>query len=81
MIGGFEYWAREGLPVDRIERNVVGAAVTVDATRPVDPLTSPVAQVIGQAGVLGTGLPGVGLTGAAVLFGGAVAGGAIACDC
>ena len=33
MIGGFEYWAREGLPVDDEHG---------DATRPVDPLTSPV---------------------------------------
>ena len=33
MIGGFEYWAREGMPVDDEHG---------DATRPVDPLTSPV---------------------------------------
>jgi len=36
MIGGFEYWAREGMPVDAV---VDGA--TVDATRPADPLTAP----------------------------------------
>jgi 3-mercaptopyruvate sulfurtransferase SseA len=34
MIGGFEYWAREGLPVD---------AATGDATRAPDPLAAPVA--------------------------------------
>ena len=33
MIGGFEYWAREGLPVDDAHG---------DATRPADPLTTPV---------------------------------------
>lgn len=42
MIGGFEYWAREGLPVDRVVRDAAGVAVTVDATRAVDPLTGPV---------------------------------------
>ncbi|WP_062524441.1 rhodanese-like domain-containing protein [Demequina rhizosphaerae] len=37
MIGGFEYWAREGMPVD-----AVGAdGVVVDATYPVDLLTAP----------------------------------------
>lgn len=36
MIGGFEYWAREGLPVDAV---VAGA--TIDATREPDPLTAP----------------------------------------
>ncbi|WP_297084378.1 rhodanese-like domain-containing protein [uncultured Demequina sp.] len=36
MIGGFEYWAREGMPVDA----VVDSA-TVDATRLADPLTAP----------------------------------------
>jgi rhodanese-related sulfurtransferase len=36
MIGGFEYWAREGLPVEDDRGPVV---------RAVDPLTSPVAQV------------------------------------
>lgn len=35
MLGGFEYWAREGLPVDA----VVGGA-TVDTTRAPDPLTA-----------------------------------------
>ena len=43
MIGGFEYWAREGLPVDRVVTDAAGASVTVDDTRAVDPLTSPVA--------------------------------------
>lgn len=33
MIGGFEYWAREGLPVDGKDG---------DLTRPADPLTAPV---------------------------------------
>jgi rhodanese-related sulfurtransferase len=42
MIGGFEYWAREGLPVDAETIDATGKAVTVDATRAVDPLTSPV---------------------------------------
>ncbi len=42
MIGGFEYWAREGLPVDRVVADSEGKAVTVDATRAVDPLTGPV---------------------------------------
>lgn len=42
MIGGFEYWAREGLPVDKVVVDASGAAVTIDATRPVDALTSPV---------------------------------------
>jgi len=41
MIGGFEYWAREGLPVDAVVSDANGTLVTVDATRPVDPLTSP----------------------------------------
>ena len=41
MIGGFEYWAREGLPVDRVVTDASGASVTIDATRPVDSLTSP----------------------------------------
>ncbi|WP_084105195.1 rhodanese-like domain-containing protein [Demequina sp. NBRC 110056] len=36
MIGGFEYWAREGMPVDA----VIGGA-EVDATRAPDPLTAP----------------------------------------
>lgn len=42
MIGGFEYWAREGLPVDRVVRDVLGNELTVDATRQADPLTAPV---------------------------------------
>lgn len=42
MIGGFEYWAREGLPVDRVVTGADGEPVTIDATRPVDPLTGPV---------------------------------------
>jgi len=41
MIGGFEYWAREGLPIDAVIADATGALVTVDATRPVDALTSP----------------------------------------
>ena len=44
MIGGFEYWAREGLPVDATVVDATGAAVTVDATRAPDPLTSPVTR-------------------------------------
>ncbi|WNM24237.1 rhodanese-like domain-containing protein [Demequina capsici] len=45
MIGGFEYWAREGLPVDRVVRDAAtGVAVTVDATRAPDPLTAPVGE-------------------------------------
>lgn len=42
MIGGFEYWAREGLPVDAMVVDASGAPAIVDATRAVDPLTSPV---------------------------------------
>ncbi len=42
MIGGFEYWAREGLPVDATVDDASGVWVTVDATRAPDPLTSPV---------------------------------------
>ncbi len=41
MIGGFEYWAREGMPVDAVVLSSLGERVTVDATRAVDPLTSP----------------------------------------
>ena len=41
MIGGFEYWAREGLPVDKVVTDASGARVTTDATRDVDALTSP----------------------------------------
>lgn len=49
MIGGFEYWAREGLPVDRIVRDAAsGSSVTVDATRAPDPLTAPVAVAGGK---------------------------------
>ena len=44
MIGGFEYWAREGMPVDRVAADPSGVAVTVDATRPADPLTAVVAR-------------------------------------
>ncbi len=42
MIGGFEYWAREGMPVDRVVADAVGAERVVDATRAPDPLTAPV---------------------------------------
>lgn len=42
MLGGFEYWAREGLPVDATVADASGEPVTVDATRAPDPLTSPV---------------------------------------
>lgn len=41
MIGGFEYWAREGLRVDAVVTDATGAAVTIDARRAVDPLTAP----------------------------------------
>lgn len=41
MIGGFEYWAREGLAVDRGAVDAAGEAVTVDGTRDPDPLTAP----------------------------------------
>jgi len=41
MIGGFEYWAREGFPVDAVVTDSTGAAVTIDARRAVDPLTAP----------------------------------------
>jgi len=37
MIGGFEYWAREGLPVETDDG---------PATRSADPLTAPTATVI-----------------------------------
>lgn len=47
MIGGFEYWAREGLPVDKVVLDAAGARVTIDATRAVDPLTSPL-PALGQ---------------------------------
>lgn len=42
MIGGFEYWAREGMPVDRVAADASGVAVTVDSTRAPDPLTATV---------------------------------------
>ena len=41
MIGGFEYWAREGLPVDATVVDSSGLTVTVDTTRAPDPLTAP----------------------------------------
>ncbi|NTV38357.1 MAG: rhodanese-like domain-containing protein [Demequinaceae bacterium] len=44
MIGGFEYWAREGFPVDATLADASGLAVTVDATRAPDPLTAPRGQ-------------------------------------
>lgn len=43
MIGGFEYWAREGLPADRGTRDSTGSEILVDATRAPDLLTSPAA--------------------------------------
>lgn len=43
MLGGFEYWAREGLPVDKVEVDEHGHRVTVDDTRAADPLTAPIA--------------------------------------
>lgn len=48
MIGGFEYWAREGLPVDAIVVDASGAEATVDATRAVDPLTGPTPRAGGR---------------------------------
>jgi rhodanese-related sulfurtransferase len=47
MIGGFEYWAREGLPVDRVVTGEDGARHTADATVAPDPLVAPVA-LLGQ---------------------------------
>jgi len=41
MLGGFEYWAREGFPVDAVVSDSSGTATTVDATRAPDPLTAP----------------------------------------
>ncbi|SEJ11999.1 rhodanese-like domain-containing protein [Demequina mangrovi] len=41
MIGGFEYWAREGFPVDKVVRDDAGNESVEDGTYPVDPLTSP----------------------------------------
>ncbi len=40
MIGGFEYWAREGLPVDAVSAD----GALEDATRVPDPLTAPASQ-------------------------------------
>lgn len=40
MIGGFEYWAREGQPVDAVVGDPSGVVVTVDATRAPDALTN-----------------------------------------
>lgn len=40
MIGGFEYWAREGMPVDSVVTDEHGTMVTIDSTRAVDSLTS-----------------------------------------
>lgn len=42
MIGGFEYWAREGMPVDRVVSQASGVTLEVDATREPDPLTATV---------------------------------------
>ncbi|MDN4474030.1 rhodanese-like domain-containing protein [Demequina zhanjiangensis] len=48
MIGGFEYWAREGLPVDREAHDQAsGITLTIDATRVPDPLTA-VASTSGE---------------------------------
>jgi len=47
MIGGFEYWAREGYPVDAIVVDPSGTASTVDATRAPDPLTAPLPRAGG----------------------------------
>ena len=41
MIGGFEYWVREGMPVDKVVADALGNEVTVDDTQAVDPLTAP----------------------------------------
>lgn len=43
MIGGFEYWAREGMPADAVAADAHGHDVTEDMTREPDPLTAPVA--------------------------------------
>ncbi|MFO7245038.1 MAG: rhodanese-like domain-containing protein [Actinomycetes bacterium] len=71
MIGGFEYWAREGLPVDRIAKDLTGNEVSMDATRPADPLTNIVPG--GAGGLVGFGATGIGA--------GIIAAGGIACDC
>ncbi|MFV0286740.1 MAG: rhodanese-like domain-containing protein [Demequina sp.] len=47
MIGGFEFWAREGLPVAAVTVDADGREVTVDATRAPDPLTAPLASAGG----------------------------------
>jgi len=47
MIGGFEYWAREGLPVDAEVTDASGSRVTIDATRATDPLTNTLASAHG----------------------------------
>ncbi|WP_430867818.1 rhodanese-like domain-containing protein [Demequina aurantiaca] len=45
MIGGFEYWAREGYPVDAAGHDpVTGVPTVVDATRAPDSLTAPSLQ-------------------------------------
>ncbi|WP_236685748.1 rhodanese-like domain-containing protein [Demequina oxidasica] len=45
MIGGFEYWAREGYPVDAAGSDpITGVPATVDATRAPDSLTAPALQ-------------------------------------
>ncbi|WP_082093295.1 rhodanese-like domain-containing protein [Demequina sediminicola] len=72
MIGGFEYWAREGFDVDRVVADEHGHEVAVDATRAPDPLTAPVTLQRDDAGA------GLVTPGAAALGGGT---GRIACDC
>ncbi|GIG54945.1 rhodanese-like domain-containing protein [Demequina activiva] len=47
MIGGYEYWAREGMPVDSVLVSEDGSSTTADATLAPDPLTAP-AGVRGQ---------------------------------
>lgn len=45
MIGGYEYWAREGYPVDAAGTDpITGAAIIIDATRAPDSLTAPALQ-------------------------------------
>jgi rhodanese-related sulfurtransferase len=45
MIGGFEYWAREGYAVDVAGTDPLsGQAISVDATRAPDSLTAPALQ-------------------------------------
>ncbi len=80
MIGGFEYWAREGLPVDRLTKDVFGNPVTVDATRGADPLTSPVSGASASGGMFGAGLVGGAVVGGlAFSADGAVGGPGCAC--